>query len=85
MIRQHPIRRGLFAGSPIVPTMVVAPFDEGERGLRGLVDVQVRAGDALSEGARLLERVRSVASGEECALEREQLSDFAISQVGTAY
>lgn len=78
-------RRGLFAGSPIVPTMVVAPFDEGERGLRGLVDVQVRAGDALSEGARLLERVRSVASGEECALEREQLSDFAISQVGTAY
>lgn len=75
--------RGLLTGALGAPTIVVAPQSRDFDLLEEFVDVKL---DRESGGAdRILERLYAVASGEETQTERQRLSGFAISQVGTPF
>lgn len=77
--------RGLFSGALAVPTLVVAPAHKRQSALDEFIDCRVESDDASQEADRILEVLLEVASGKECAAEREQLGQFAISQLWTSF
>lgn len=76
--------RGLLTGALGAPTLVVAPERGGFDAFQEFVDVGVST-DTERESERIVERVYAVASGDETATERQRLTGFAISQVGTPF
>jgi len=77
--------RGLFSGVVAVPTLVVAPKPARPSALDEFVDHHVGTGDVALEGQRLLAALLEVASGAQCSAEREEIGQFAISQLWTPF
>ncbi len=76
--------RGLLTGALGAPTIVVAPTRSGFDPFDEFIDLKLMS-DKAAETDRVLQKLYAVASGEETLTERQRLSSFAISQVGTPF
>lgn len=77
--------RGVATGVAACPVLVAAPGGGERNALDEFVDHWVEEGDVEREGERLLDALLAIASGKPCAAEREELADFGIAQVLTAF
>lgn len=77
--------RSLFTGTVACPVITVAPKSERMNALGDLVDCSLSGEDPEEGATKVLKELLEVASGKQTQSEMAQLSEFAISQVGTPF
>ena len=77
--------RGLFSGAIACPTLVVAPAPTCPSALDEYIDCHVESDETSIEADRIVRALLETASGKECTAEREQIGQFAISQLWTSF
>lgn len=76
--------RGILTGASSVPSMLITP-DQNSEIFNDLIDHRVKRNDVVNQSKKLMNKLLSIASGEQTNLEKLELGEFSIPHVGTTY